>query len=121
MARITRKKVIEKTTPVFLTDRNAAGAAPDNPRTPPIVTGHGKGTSNTAGASKDNRSRPVASETLDENVGSVPTSVGPEKVDSADRSSDQQEKITEDDSSRQMTSLLTPLDGVEQLRLSPIQ
>ena len=105
---------------VLSTDRDTVGAAPDNLRSPDTA-GRKKSISNTADAKKDNRLRSDALDAVDYLDRSDPTSIVLEKVDSADRDSNQLEKTSENNSSRRMTSLLTSLNGVDQARLSPIQ
>ena len=66
---------------VLSTDRDAAGAAPYNPRSPDTA-GHEKSISNTADANKDNRLRSDALNAVEYLDRSDPTSIVSEKVNS---------------------------------------
>ena len=98
MPKNTRKKIVKKTKTVLSTDRDAAGAASDNPHSLDTA-GHEKSISNTTDANKDNRLRSDALKAVDFLDRSDPTSIVSEKVDSADRDSDQLEKTSENNSS----------------------
>src|ERR1700736_3889545 len=99
MAKNTRKKIVKKTKMVLSTDRDAAGAAPDN-LCSPDTAGREKSISNTADANKDNRLRSDALDAVDYIDRSNPTSIVSEKVDSADHDSNQLEKTSENNSSQ---------------------
>src|ERR1700735_2441028 len=60
-----RKKNSKKTSPVFLSDNQAAHEAPDNPLDPPPVVGLGDMSYSSVARRRSERLRPVLPETLD--------------------------------------------------------
>ena len=61
---IARKKNSKKTSPVFLSDNQAAHEAPDNPLDPPPVVGPGDMSYSSVARRRSERLRPVLPETL---------------------------------------------------------
>ena len=117
-----RKKNSKKTSPVFLSDNQAAHEAPDNPLDPPPVVGLGDMSYSSVARRRSERLRPVLPETLDNDDMSNRVSPGFDLEEpEVGRTSDRNERSVRNSGSQRKSSNSTPIPGIEESRSSPIR